>query len=135
MKQAAVVIWINLVIEVFFGLIMLLVPGFFNRLVFVPEPTLFIQLVGSVALSMALLCLLSLQAFRGQPGEKVDTVANEKIALIVCSTLALFHFGLAIFLGAAAVRGLVSWLGILTHLPMALLCIYGMAMLKKTTKT
>ena len=131
MKQATVVIWINLIVEVFFGLVMLIVPGFFNRLIFVPEPTLFIQLVGSIALTMALLCLLSLQAFRGQPEEKPDPKTNEIIALIVCSTLALFHFGLAIFLGAAAVRGLISWLGILVHLPMALLCIYGMAMLKK----
>lgn len=124
MKTARITLWINLIVQTVLGLIMLLLPILMSQLIFVPVPSLFIQAIGSVALSISLLCLLTLQ----KTNKKIGAV----LAFIAIATLALFNLGLALFLGIAAIRHLLSWLGLLVHLPLAVLCIYSLVLLNNS---
>ena len=123
MKLARIILFLNLFAQTTLGLIMLLLPSLMSQLIFVPVPYVFIQTIGSVALSIALLCLLAIQKTRRN--------TNSEIAFVALATLAMFNLGLATFLGIGAFRHLISWLGIIVHLPLAALCVYALLIINK----
>jgi len=72
------------------------------------------------------LCWLTiLNAERDKQGALVETT------LLV---LFVFNAGLALFLGLGAYYGVISWLGLIVHLPLALLCLLALFTIKKGSK-
>lgn len=115
--------WIEATIQLALGSIMMIAPWYMQRLIHTPEPNLFIQAIGTVALSMALLAILAAQKSQ-----------DSSLAVSAAATLAVFNFGLAVFLGLAASQGLISWLGILVHAPFAIAFCYATLVLRKGSK-
>lgn len=118
MKTVRGILIINLVVQVVLGGIMVLAPSIMSRLIYVAQPSIFVQAIGSVALSIGLLIWLCLQKTRDKPN--VDLTYTTLVVLTV------FNLGLSVFLGLGAYRNLISWLGIIIHLPLMLLCIYAL---------
>lgn len=118
MKIVRGILIVNMVVQTTLGGIMVLVPSLMSRLIYVTQPNIFVQAIGSVALSIGLLIWLCLQKTRDNPN--VDLVYTTLVVLTV------FNLGLSVFLGLGAYRGLISWLGVIIHLPLMLLCIYAL---------
>lgn len=104
----------NTLIELLLGLLMIFSTGLFLKLVFVPEPIIFIRMIGFFALCLALLS--GLTTYRIQR----STILQPSIFDITIFFFSL-HTILTFVLGAAAKQGLMSWLGFLVHWPLALL--------------
>lgn len=124
MKVIRTILVINLVIQVLLGSIMVLAPSLMSRLIYVTQPSIFVQAIGSVALSIGLLIWLCLQKTRDKP--------NTDLLYVTLVVLTVFNLGLSIFLGLGAYRNLISWLGVAIHLPLMLLCIYALSSIEKT---
>ncbi len=118
MKIVRGILIVNLVVQTTLGSIMVLAPLLMSRLIYVDQPSIFVQAIGSVALSIGLLIWLCLQKTRDNPN--VDLVYTTLVVLTV------FNVGLSVCLGLGAYRGLISWLGVIIHLPLMLLCIYAL---------
>lgn len=107
-------LWANLITMTTLGSVMIVMPNLMKRLVYVPEPNILIQTIGVMGMSIGLLCWLTLlNSKRNKSG-----VLNETSLFV----LLLFNAGLAMFLGIAAYNNLISWLGLIVHLPLAIAC-------------
>ncbi len=105
---------LNTVVEAILGLIMLLVVSFFSKLVYVVEPSIFIRMIGAFGLCLAILSSFGLlKIWKNKDGLKLATD--------ITIFFFLLHIVLSIILGVAASMGLLTWLGLIVHLPLALL--------------
>lgn len=115
MKTVRGILVVNLMIQTILGGIMVFIPSIMSRLIYVAQPNIFVQAIGSVALSIGLLIWLCLQKTRNK--SNVDLIYTTLVVLTV------FNLGLSIFLGLGAYYNLISWLGVIIHLPLMLLCL------------
>jgi len=109
MKFARIIFWLSVIIQFCLGLLMILRPNIMQRLIYAPEPGILIQTIGSIGIAIGLLALLTLQKPK-----------NIELWQVSSTVLAVFNLGLGIFLGIAAKEGLISWLGVVVHLPIAI---------------
>lgn len=124
MKTIKIVLVVNAAVQLLIGGVMVLIPTLMSRLIYIPEPNVFIQAIGSVAISIGILPLLCLK--------KIDDKNNRELIYATLCVLVVFNLGLSVFLGLSSLMGLVSWLGIAIHLPLMLVCIYALAVLRRT---
>lgn len=115
--------WVEAAIQLVLGSIMLITPWYMQRLIHTPQPNLFIQAIGTVALAIALLSILAAQKSK-----------DNNLVISAAATLAVFNFGLAVFLGLAASQGLISWLATIVHAPFAIAFCYATLVLRKGSK-
>lgn len=95
------------------GSIMIAMPGIMKRLVYVPEPNILIQTIGVMGMTIGLLCWLTIL------NSKRDS--THVLTETMLFGLLLFNTGLSLFLGIAAYTHFISWLGLVVHLPLAIM--------------
>lgn len=117
-KYLLFVFALNAWVEALLGILMILFVQLFFQIVYVAEPSLFIQMIGAFGLCLALLSAFGV--YRLWTTKEVTNAILDLTIFFFC-----FHTLLSIILGIAARSNLMSWLGFFTHVPLAVL--FGIA--------
>lgn len=114
----------NTIIEGVLGLWVLILPNSIQGLAELSIPTSLIQVCGLLALSVAFFSLLGCIY--------IDKSKEQKMMkTFVYSCLAIFHSALTIGLFYGAISGDINYIGVIIHLPLAVLFIFGWFKLSK----
>lgn len=118
-KYLLFVFALNAWIEALLGILMIVWVNLFFQIVYVVEPSIFIQMIGAFGLCMALLS--GFVVYRLWSSKTITNNILDITIFFFC-----FHTALSVVLGAAARSNLMSWLGFFTHVPLAVL--FGVAL-------
>lgn len=119
-KYLLFVFALNAWVEALLGILMIVWVNLFFQIVYVVEPSIFIQMIGAFGLCLALLS--GFVVYRLWSSKTVTNNILDVTIFFFC-----FHTVLSVVLGSAARSNLMSWVGFFTHVPLAVL--FGIAMI------